>query len=391
MADLPPVVDRLTATPPWRVRLAWKLAAAALPPLVLVGAACGVWLRVGEFVTAAQAVQAQSSDRQVLFGQAYSNRTRAYKWHAVRLRRPEVLALGSSRVLQFRSEAFSSRFFNAGGNADCLEDLGAFLFDLPEDARPAQVIVGLDQWWFNGTYTAPGCRSDQATESPALSAFTGAWLDTWWDALAGKFTLADVLAAPRVDGESRIGLNAWLNRNGFRNDGSYLYGGIIGDPENPAKNADYRFLGTIARIRAGAARFTPGRSVDDGRVSVFREFLRQCRARRIHVTAFLPPFPRAVLNAMHGFRGRFDYMEALPSRLGRVAAEEGVFLGDMTDLAALGFSDLEAIDGYHCSEKAYLAVLIRLAQSDPTLASHVNDPKALAERLAQARGRFVVF
>lgn len=391
MADLPTPVDRLNVTPPWTARLAWKLAAAVLPPVVLVGAACGVWLRVGEFVTAAQVVAAQSSSRQVLFGQAYSNRTRAYKWHAVRFRRPEVLTLGSSRVLQFRAEAFSSRFFNAGGNADCLEDLGAFLFDLPEVARPRQIVVGVDQWWFNGAYVAPGCRSAQAAESPAFSTFAGSWLDTWFDALAGKFTLADVLTAPWSGGEGRIGLNAWLNRNGFRNDGSYLYGGIIGDPENPAKNADYRFRGTIARVRAGAARFTPGRAVDEGRVSVFREFLRQCRARSIHVTAFLPPFPRVVLDEMRNLRGQFGYMEDLPTRLGRVAAEEGVFLGDMTDLAALGFPDLEAIDGFHCSEKVYLEILIRLAQHDPMLASHVNDPKGLAERLAQARHRFVVF
>lgn len=390
MTQPSPPADRTLLKTRFGWRLLTRLGLAALPPLLIVGAAAAVWERTGEFATAADVVRAQTSGRAVLFGQVYSNRTRAYKWQATQAHRASVLALGSSRVLQFRAEAFSSPFFNAGGTVDCLDDLGVFLFSLPAEARPRHLVLGLDQWWFNGAYEAPGCRAFTPVEDGLARTFVASWLYTWSDFLAGKFSLRD-LASPAPGPDEPVGLNAWLNRNGFRRDGSYYYGGVVADPGNPLKNADIGFHGTLARIRAGAARFTPGQTVDLGRLSALRRFLRRCRQLGIRVTAFLPPFPHAVIREMDAFRDRYHYMADLPSLLAQVSRDEGVSFADMTDLKALGFSDEEAIDGYHCSEKAYLAILLRLAEGDPALAAHLNDPGRLQARLARAGRRFEAF
>jgi len=393
MAETPAPSATSVARPRWRLRLCVRLIGALLPAMLLVGPAAAVWYRVGEFVdpvTAAR-IQSESRDADVLFGQAYSNNTRAYKAAAIQRTRPAALAIGSSRTLEFREDAFSTPFYNAGGTVDCLEDLGAGLFSLPPDARPQVIILGVDPWWFNGAYEAPGCKGSSSAYDSPLRNFATAWRDTWSDYFSDKFAATQLRTSTQAGPTSPIGLNAWVNGNGFRKDGSYRYGSIMERPDDPRTNPDVGFHATIDRVQSGSGRFVPADVASEPAIAAFETFLRECRSRGIHVVAFLPPFPHAVIEALRDRADRNRYFWSLGARLRTVAEANGVIIEDLSDLATLGMSDDEAIDGYHCSEKAYLAVLLRLAEHDPVLRTHLRPISELETRLARASRRFIAF
>ncbi|MEO2031684.1 MAG: hypothetical protein ABGZ35_06340, partial [Planctomycetaceae bacterium] len=62
-----------------------------------------------------------------------------------------VVAVGSSRVMQFRGRMFSKlpqgNFYSAGGSVQHPIDLSNCLDKLLE-LKPSMIILGLDFWWF---------------------------------------------------------------------------------------------------------------------------------------------------------------------------------------------------------------------------------------------------
>ena len=79
-----------------------------------------------------------------------------YKYKGFTLNRPRVLALGSSRVMQFRGEMFGEgpyrsrvEFYNAGGMIQSLDDLSAFVVLVDKSDGLEVVILGIDMWWLN--------------------------------------------------------------------------------------------------------------------------------------------------------------------------------------------------------------------------------------------------
>ena len=63
---------------------------------------------------------------------------------------------------------------------------------------------------------------------------------------------------------------------------------------------------------------------------------------------------------------------------------------DLSDAKSFGSIDEESVDGMHCSEKAYLRVLIELAKQSLPLKQLV-DIKSLSGILAKAKSNYEVF
>src|SRR5438128_5735591 len=98
-----------------RVALFWL-------PLLVVGALAEVVMwRTGETMPIEAVLEAQDRDPEVLFMRKYLDELpRQYRYQRLEKNQPKVIALGSSRVLEFRAEMFGEdgpRFVNAGGLA----------------------------------------------------------------------------------------------------------------------------------------------------------------------------------------------------------------------------------------------------------------------------------
>jgi len=83
----------------------------------------------GEFTAADTVVARQQTDPQTLLGLAYSDSSLYVKARRLAQVHPEVLALGNSRVMQFRSGFFRPgvRFYNAGGAVSMVQDFRVYL------------------------------------------------------------------------------------------------------------------------------------------------------------------------------------------------------------------------------------------------------------------------
>ena len=77
-----------------------------LPLVFFFGISLTILSAAGEMVPIEQIIRDQGDGKAVLFGFAYTNCAKYYKMQSVLKRNPDIIALGTSRVLQFRSKLF---------------------------------------------------------------------------------------------------------------------------------------------------------------------------------------------------------------------------------------------------------------------------------------------
>src|SRR6188474_3306231 len=84
-----------------------------LPLTLLLMPPCAVLYRTGENLKTVD--DALTADDKYLIGYAYNEDNYGYlKWKTLTRKKCRVVALGSSRVLQFRDRMFDAPFYNAG-------------------------------------------------------------------------------------------------------------------------------------------------------------------------------------------------------------------------------------------------------------------------------------
>ena len=120
-----------------------------IAPLVVL-TLIGEWLmwRGQENWPVSQVIDAQeASSAPLLYSRTLlSQQFGPYKLQTVRARKPSVLVIGSSRVMQFRPAMFDTvdaSFYNAGGMIQCAEDLRKLASQLRNGdiATPDSIIV----------------------------------------------------------------------------------------------------------------------------------------------------------------------------------------------------------------------------------------------------------
>ena len=84
-----------------------------------------------------------------------SNDMFKYKLELIKNIKPKIIALGSSRVMQFREESFNTSFITTGGAMNYLNEGYLFLQEMKKIHKPEIIILGLDFWWFNEKFYQP--------------------------------------------------------------------------------------------------------------------------------------------------------------------------------------------------------------------------------------------
>lgn len=373
-------------------RYALRLCLFCLPFAVLFSIPALVLWHSGEGVAPDRIPAAFTERPRACYGPAYSNPVACFKLALAGQRRAPILALGTSRVMQFRAEAFpGGGFTNAGGLVARIADFRAALGLLPTDARPRLLLVGLDQDFFNAARDAVSPSNLAKRTLPPAGTDTvvfNQWPAIWTDLLTGKIPWRLVVRSGPLEG---WGVNAQLNGNGFRADGSYRYGTVMAAAE-AGEDATRRFTDVLARIRSGTQGFEYGAAVNPAACTELGLFLDACATDGMHVIAFLPPYPHAIWQTLVGDPAdqRYEYLRQLPAAIGPLLTARGFGFLDASDLATLGAGDDETVDGFHGSEKAYLRLLIRLARLDPALARAVDLPQ-LEARLSRTTHALAVW
>lgn len=323
-------------------------------------------------------VDCQSNQNLCQIGLKYSSPTVQYKLLSILRKKPKIIALGTSRSMAFRSKFFKSGiFFNSGGGVVRLPDFRKFLSRIPKENSPKVAILGFDQYFFNKKWdpiSGEGINIDfkkNYTFSYVLSeALTSSIND-----LTNIELITKILSLK----SNSIGVTALDKNSGFLNDGSYHYGHIIADPHNPS-HEDYQYKDTIHRIKNQIYRFEGGHEVNPDAIHELELLLKEFKSRNIHVVGFLPPYAHKIFDLLKK-SGNHQYIFKIYEAIQNLFIKNGFSLFDATDLQSLGASDEETIDGFHGSEKAYLRLLVMMAENDPILKTYTEDLNMLKEKI----------
>lgn len=320
-----------------------------LLPIALISLPCVIILKCsGEYYGESDF---QPLERNQLVGLAYTEINGVYKLNMTdRFFRPDIVALGSSRILQVKENVIKDgySFYNAGGAIYNIYQYKLFADKL--HYSPQLFIINIDQWLFN-----PNCADQKATfdlksyEFPRWQ-FIAQCQNLVTDIFMGKIDFAKLLDKKN----HHIGINARINHNGFSHDGSYCYGQITA---NPSSSGDYNFKDTYSRIDEGNRNFQYGNRADTSIIEAMDSFLIDCSRRHIAVLAILPPFAPRVFQKME-ISGKYHYLSQIYPILSACFAKyPHCYLYDFTDMTSMQVQDSDFLDGFHGSELIYNIII----------------------------------
>lgn len=354
-------------------------------PFVLL---TGFLIYTGESMPLAWVVEMQRDDALVLYRPRYGNRDLEYKILATGVRQPELVAVGSSHVLQLRAQLANrdpNSFYNAGAPAWQLEQVEAYLNGITH--TPRVLILGMDHPWFNADYIGdPFAQTDvQRNDWEQLFAVNRSFLQ---DVFAGvPFDSGRYLSREANGGGVGLGLRAIRDGHAFRNDGSEQYGDFLIAGFLSPEGERVRHLQLLAN---GESMYVRGDAISPEAMAQLTRILDLCAERSIIVIGFLPPFMPSLYDQLVA-GGEHQYALSLPVQLQDAFAEHNFAFFDFSDGELLGAADTDFFDGWHASERIYLRLYARMVQALPNVLGAYSEVEALNAIDAAATDTFRVF
>lgn len=349
-----------------------------------------VWYHSREYEPLSRVLTEQARDPETLFGSAYATPAKSYKQALLGAYAPVVVAVGTSRVMEFRSSFFArpGEFRNLGGIMASPADLADLASRLATDAKLRVMIFGLDQRFFNPDFVSETAEkaSGPPDGDPLMTFLAGAWRQSYIDYAKGRFTLSDLA---RIDRSSRnIGLTALVLGDGFLPDGSYVYHSIAQKKTHRAVLID-DMTKTARDVHRARGSFQYGREIDETKLAQVNAFLRAMQERGVIVIGFLPPYSTIVADEIDSVPDAYmRSKKELPKKVEKVFRAHDFAFFDLTNPAIFGSSDTEFIDSTHGSDKAYARIAIYLATHAAVLAPHV-DTNALTVSIKRSSDDFL--
>lgn len=282
-------------------------------------------------------------------GLAYTEIKSPYKLRMAQKVNPDVLALGTSRIMAVSSEWFNPNysFYNAGGGIVELSDVPVFLSELKK--QPRLLLLNLDQFNFNknASFRKSASYGYQYAPGDILRANTKKVLKDFYKK---KFAITDLFDT------DKIGMTACAKSDGYRQDGSRQ---MMSYCLHPEIQSDFKFENTFARIDEGRDRFEYSEDVDSSTVQDIRHIISYCSAHKIKLIAFLPPFAPSVWNYLMKDQ-RYSYMTKIADSIRDFFDQDNYYLYEFNSGDDVGSPDYEFIDGFHGYFSTYLRMLIKM-------------------------------
>ena len=311
------------------------------------------------------AVRKQASGELAIFGSGVSQDFVDYKLRLYEAIKPDIIALGSSRVMQFRGNFFTKKFLNIGGTAGNLAVLRSTVEAMLALHKPQLVILGLDFWWFTKQWEPQPFKEVPPTSGSYAWSFEVLKTPYIW-LLEGKLNAATFFAPLTGSFASELyGIMAQKTRDGFASDGSWYYTADVSGQQTPF---DYQFKDTLKQVAHGIKAFAPAPEISEEHVDALLEIIYKLKARNIATHIFIAPLSQRVYDAMLEREQNFPQLFQLADTL----AERDIIVQDYSNPQMLRSNDCEFIDGFHGGDVTYARILRDMADKSPALVQHVN-------------------
>lgn len=355
----------------------WLKLIAYISPFALIFIlVTGYLIYIGESMPLAWVANTQSEAVPSLFRNLYGNRDYAYKLYNIRLREPEIIALGSSRVLQIRDGFFNKNpeaFYNAGAPAWQLEEVYDLVKAIPKEQLPEVILLGIDFPWFNPDYpAAPETVSVNDWEN--LFLVNRAFIQ---DLLLGDDFNLEALSKriePGSESALALGIKAIRDGHGFRNDGSEQYGDFLVAQWLSQASERERHL---ALMRSGGEMYVYGDVVDQTAINMLDDLLDYANENNFIIIGFFPQYmPSLWEEMMHS--GHYAYIPQAKESIESAFNLHGFPIFDYSNGAWIGTTDEEFFDGWHASELANLRQYRHLLSYTESILGDYSDDASLA-------------
>lgn len=297
---------------------------------------------------------AQHSEN-TLLGLGFNELSYEYKIATIKTRKPEVLIIGNSRVLQIDPDDFGDSSYNAGLIVRRIAHLNVLLDYLIEDEfTPKTIILGLDHAFFFSNLDENNSRDlieyQYRLNNPPKIVVPDRFLG-----------FINMISNPRIHFgnypfKSGLGVNALFNNEGYMYNGMYYYGRYYDD----GIRLDEGFFNTYYMIENGIDRFVHINELNEDAFFELSLFLKKTESLEINVIGFLPPYAPSVYNKMME-SGQYEYNDLLEERLSELFSS--------SDYQFLNFSYLEEsndanfLDGWHGDIKVFEIVSQKILNS----------------------------
>ena len=343
-----------------------------LPLTVIAILGTGIALLCGELLPVRVVAWLQTRGKPFVFLPQLSDHTFRFKLEVILRRRPETLALGSSRANQWRSAMFRpTDFYNAANAIFAVRDFHRMLEEFG-DFTPRVIIFSLDYFTF-----VPAFEWVYRFQSKSD---LGGWGSPEQIRIV-QGVYAELVRNPGVpwashNGVPSLGLAAIRTGVGYRLDGSYHYG-----PRDPVHGES-----TVAAIEAGKQwPIVPATRLDDALLRDFERFTDLARRKGIALVGITMPFVPEVRAAMERSPLYQAWRQFESPETKEWIRKQGVIYFDFSKLESFGGRPSEFVDPFHPSEPAYIRMLLSMLADDKfrTLFPGL-DARDLEERLKHA-------
>jgi hypothetical protein len=309
-----------------------------------------------------------------------------YKVQRVIALRPDILIVGSSRVLRWRVSLFDgcagrlTCAYNAGGTMGTMLEADQVVRRVTEGYSPKVMILDVAHWNFDPNHPDNTHQLEDIDPSaPArLRAAAANVREVVGRALEDARIRSVLLGGVSAPAGYR-GIRAISRGEGFLQDGAYWPG--IGIAETEAIPGPQRSADAIRAVDASGPRFNWFDRADDRDLGELEDLLTVAADRHIKVIALMTPYSDDVadeVQAQPGLRGGFADVEA---KLDALFARRGIPFVRYRRLSEIGCTPEEALDGFHpgevCSARLLRALLgvpeIRTTLAPYVTATHLDD------------------
>lgn len=363
-----------------------------LSVFLLVGLMSGGWMYVGESMPLQVVAWMQAGDDPVLYRPGWGNRDPQFKVTSINTHQPEVIAFGSSRILQFRAQFLDQNpdaFYNAAAPAWQLPQLQWVLEHI--EHHPQIIILSVDPPWFNEAYAGDPIFQDPISDLERIGEVNRTYVrelfkDADEDRLDFDYARLWAREEPGGSGGMALGMRAINDGHGFRNDGSEQYGDFLVAQHLWQPNMRGHHIGLFER---GEEMYVEGATISAARMAELSDLLAYAHEHNIFVVGFLPPYMPSLF-ARLATSERHTYMHSLAPRLRDTFEQYNYPFFDYSNGAWLGATDEDFFDGWHHSERIALQIYINIAREVPVLQGY-SDLDALQQIVYTAPDTFRVF
>jgi hypothetical protein len=298
-----------------------------------------------------------------IYGTALNQNTYSYKMELVKHVKPDIITLGSSRVMQFRKESFSKSFVNTGGAMNHLTEGLKFLKEMYQFHSPKLIILGLDFWWFNDQVFQP-VNFEYHTNSGDIMTFRKVikpyhfFINNKNDVKTIGNIFDNKFINNKITNHDSLGFDAISFSNGFRSDGSRLYGSLV---FGVSKSHDKKFQNTIKRIKKKDNRFQQANNISKERLKVLNEIIEFVKLNNTKLVIFVPPVAKTINKILDN--ENYKHIEKLIKEYQKF---------NYHDYSILNSSECEFTDGFHGGDVLYNRIIFDIYEKDDSLKKFVN-------------------